>query len=198
MYNVPARTILFDKHSKGHTMEQPISRVRRALDPFRRTDLRKSKRTAAVAGIVVPLIWVGGAIVCLAYLEAAIAVPTATLLFASLLLRIGNMLHEAAHSTFTRYKPLNDLAGEVFAVITLNCFPTYRYEHGTHHLHLGNYVLDCDFNALAKLGYEQAIHSIWTIFWWFLKTLNPTQFAKTYLPKTFWWTEASAREKTFR
>lgn len=179
-------------------MEQQTSRVRQALEPYRQLDHRKTPKLAFVAGTVNPALWLGIAIGLLAFFNVGVGVAFATITLASLQLRLGNMLHECGHSTFSSDKHVNDFFGEIFAVLTLNCFVVYKPEHGTHHLHLGDYSLDRDFKGLAALGYEKPVVSGWTIVRWFLGTLSPSQFVGTYLPKKVWWQIASAREKSIR
>lgn len=179
-------------------MEQQILRVRSALDKLRDPALRQSTAKLITVGAILPCVVL---LLCAYVLATALNVWTfaiGTLAMSSVLLRFGNMLHEAAHGTLSRSRQMNDQFGIAFAIITLNDFCTYKSEHLSHHVHLGDYDQDQDFGPLRELGYHTAITNWRQVALWFISTLNPIQFSRTYLPKKFWWSTSPLLQKAIR
>lgn len=70
---------------------------------------------------------------------------------------INNIIHECSHSTFSEVRDENQTIGKVCAVLTMNCFKDYRDEHLTHHMHLGDYEKDRDFQGIKELRLDEPL-----------------------------------------
>jgi fatty acid desaturase len=80
------------------------------------------------------------------------------LLYAVTRLRsLGNMLHECSHYTLFSRKPWNRMAGHFLAMILFESFDTYRKEHLTHHLYLGDAKKDRDFSGRFSLSIHKPL-----------------------------------------
>lgn len=70
---------------------------------------------------------------------------------------INNILHECSHLTFTIARADNVLFGRIAASLLLKSFESYKTEHMSHHVHLGDYEHDLDFHKLQKFKLEDEL-----------------------------------------
>ena len=75
--------------------------------------------------------------------------------------------HEAAHSSLSRNRKMNQWIGELASVFDHTSFVEYRSKHARHHHHLGQEKKDPDFNYQA----QKRMQSHWFAF-------HPSVFAK--------------------
>jgi fatty acid desaturase len=71
---------------------------------------------------------------------------------------INNILHECSHLTFSVQRTDNVFFGRVAAALLLKTFEAYKTEHMSHHVHLGDYEHDLDFNKLQKFKLEDELN----------------------------------------
>lgn len=69
----------------------------------------------------------------------------------------NNIVHECSHFTFTRRREDNVLFGSLCASLVLGSFADYRYEHMTHHAHLGDYEKDLDLQGIRNFRLEDPL-----------------------------------------
>jgi fatty acid desaturase len=70
---------------------------------------------------------------------------------------INNILHECSHLTFSANREDNILFGRIAAALLLKTYDTYKAEHMSHHVHLGDYERDLDFHKLQKFKLEDEL-----------------------------------------
>lgn len=70
---------------------------------------------------------------------------------------INNILHECSHLTFSIQRTDNVLFGRIAAAFLLKTFESYKHEHMSHHVHLGDYEHDLDFHKLQKFKLEDEL-----------------------------------------
>ncbi|BCJ91274.1 hypothetical protein IZ6_20090 [Terrihabitans soli] len=70
---------------------------------------------------------------------------------------INNILHETSHLSFTADRGDNILFGRIAAALLLKTYESYKVEHMSHHVHLGDYEHDLDFHKLQKFKLEDEL-----------------------------------------
>ena len=69
----------------------------------------------------------------------------------------NNIVHECSHFAFSRCREDNATLGSICASLVLGCFRDYRYEHMTHHAHLGDYEKDLDLKSIRDFRLEDPL-----------------------------------------
>ena len=69
----------------------------------------------------------------------------------------NNIVHECSHFSFTRHRDDNVLFGSICSSLILGCFQNYRDLHMTHHMHLGDYDQDLDFQGIRDFRLEDPL-----------------------------------------
>ncbi|MGI9391321.1 MAG: fatty acid desaturase family protein [Boseongicola sp.] len=70
---------------------------------------------------------------------------------------LNNIVHECTHATFAEHREDNATIGKFCAAILLCSFETYREEHLTHHMHLGDYQNDLDFQSIERFRLHEPL-----------------------------------------
>ena len=82
----------------------------------------------------------------------------ATSIFVGTRLRgLNNIVHECTHSTFCENREDNVTLGRLCASLLNGCFKEYKYDHLSHHAHLGDYDQDREMGPIEKFGLHEPI-----------------------------------------
>lgn len=101
---------------------------------------------------------VGYYAILLEFSAASAALLVAAQLFIATRLRgLNNIVHECSHATFCDSRSENERIGKLCASLTLGCFQDYREEHLSHHMHLGDYEKDKDFQGIKDLRLDEPL-----------------------------------------
>ena len=96
-------------------------------------------------------------------LQSPLSLPTglglAVLMFfiGTRLRGFNNIVHECSHFTFTQRRADNVFFGSICASLILGSFRDYRFEHMTHHAHLGDYEKDLDLQGIRAFKLEDPL-----------------------------------------
>ncbi|WP_414885190.1 fatty acid desaturase family protein [Pseudomonas sp. IT-P171] len=133
-----------------------------------------------------------GSLFLACYLISIVAVPAlaqathhlfTTVVFAVLtavtLKGLNNIVHECSHNSFSDSHSYNDRVGKLLCALLLMNFASYKKEHRSHHMHLGNYALDDDFKLRLNLGHNRP--TTWPRV---LRDLIMLRFVWFYFPRT--------------
>ena len=131
-----------------------------------RSFARMEKYTSTVAWLVVAgyigqllaLVLVGHLLLSLPFSSlTGAAMALVALLIGTRLRGLNNIVHECSHATFANDRALNTTIGSICSSMTLGCFADYRYEHLTHHAHLGDYDHDLDLQGIKDLRLHEPL-----------------------------------------
>jgi fatty acid desaturase len=70
---------------------------------------------------------------------------------------LNNIVHEASHASFVTDRSHNVLIGKLCSALTLGCFLDYRDEHLSHHVYVGDYDRDLDFQGIKELALHEPL-----------------------------------------
>jgi len=112
-----------------------ISRLKRAMAPYEKTDTRSSIRQILNTMVPLLLLWYA------AYLSLAVSYLL-TLLFAivtaGFVIRLFILFHDCCHQSFFKSRLANDILGTITGILTLVPYQQWKRSHAIHHATSGN------------------------------------------------------------
>jgi fatty acid desaturase len=110
------------------------------------------RATIVLAGYVASIV----ALLVVVDLAGHLAVTgAASLLIASRLKGLNNIVHECSHRAFSASREFNERVGSILSVVLLTDYASYKEEHGSHHRALGDYARDLDFQLRRPLAHDR-------------------------------------------
>jgi fatty acid desaturase len=79
----------------------------------------------------------------------------ASVLIASRLKGLNNIVHECSHHAFAASRAFNERVGAILCVVLFTDYASYNKEHASHHRSLGDYTRDLDFQLRRPLAHDQ-------------------------------------------